>query len=97
MPRTPMHNETARLRSLLSNPNRQFDFTRHALQEMKNDDIIADDVILVLERGSVTWVETKKDLLWHVEGRDIDDRSIRLVIAADQANFIVKIVTAMLL
>jgi hypothetical protein len=92
-----MHNETARLRSLLSNPNRQFDFTRHALQEMKNDDIIADDVILVLERGSVTWVETKKDLLWHVEGRDIDDRSIRLVIAADQANFIVKIVTAMLL
>jgi hypothetical protein len=64
---------------------------------MKNDDIIADDVILVLERGSVTWVETKKDLLWHVDGRDIDDRSIRLVIAADQANFIVKIVTAMLL
>jgi hypothetical protein len=97
MPRTPMYNETARLRRLLSNPDRQFIFTGHAREEMRNDDIIADDVILVLERGSVTWLETKKDVLWHVEGYDIDGRSIRLVIAAYEADVTVKIVTVMLI
>jgi hypothetical protein len=47
--------------------------------------------------GGVTWVETKKDVLWHVEGKDIDGRSIQLVIAADEAEPSVKLVNAMIL
>src|SRR5690242_1750748 len=59
------------------------------------DDIIEADMEWVLTRGTVVWVETKKEELWHVEGKDVDERSIRLVVAAYEQDCAIKIVTVM--
>lgn len=95
MPPRSMPNESARLRRLMNNSAKRIRFTAHALIEMKNDDLIEADVRRVLANGLVTWTETKRDLLWHVEGFDVDGRSIRVVIAANEIELTIKIVTAM--
>lgn len=97
MAQSPLPNETARLRKLISDPHCNIRFTRHAREEMAKDEILAEDINRVLASGSVTWVETKQDVLWHVEGRDLDGRSIRVVLAPDENDAAIKIVTAMLL
>jgi hypothetical protein len=95
MPITPMPNETARLRRVLDNPNLKWRFTFHALEEMAADDIITADIEKVLRGGVVSWVEQKRDLLWHVEGADVDGRTLRVVIAVEEAMLSVKVITAM--
>jgi len=89
--------ETSVLREVMSSPGRRIRYTRHALEEMGNDNIIDADIITVLEKGKVTWIETKKDVLWHVEGKDCDSRRVRVVISVNNDVVIVKIITAMLL
>lgn len=64
---------------------------------MANDDIIEADVSRVLTLGHVRWLEFKVDELWHVEGKDVDERSIRLVVAVYDDEVVVKIITAMTL
>jgi len=92
-----MPNETARLRKVFANPSKRFRFTRHSFEEMANDDIFEADIRHVLGGGYVTWIETKTDELWHVEGKDIDGRSIRVIVAVDEAALVIKVVTVMLL
>jgi hypothetical protein len=92
-----MPNETARLRKVFANPDKRFRFTRHSFKEMADDEIFEADIRHVLAGGYVTWIETKLDELWHVEGKDVDGRSIRVIIAVNEADFVIKIVTAMLL
>ena len=89
--------ETARLRAVMENPHRRLRFTRHAREEMANDEIIEADVSRVLRLGQVCWLEFKADELWHVEGKDVDERSIRLVVAVHDDEVVVKIITAMTL
>lgn len=91
-----MPNETARLRKLVSYEF-TIRYTNHARDEMRADDIIHADVQVVLSLGRVTWVERKQEPLWHVEGRDVDGRSIRLVVAAYEHVATIKVVTAMTL
>lgn len=97
MPPRSMPNESARLRRLFSNPAKRIRFTAHALASMRDDGFIEADIRYVLANGAVTWTETKKDLLWHVEGFDVDGRSIRVVIAANEIEMTIKIVTTMAL
>lgn len=89
--------ETSILRKVLSNPDCRIRYTKHALEEMENDNIIIPDIITVLGKGKVTWIENKKDVLWHVEGKDFDSRRVRVVISINNEVVIVKIITAMLL
>ena len=89
--------ETARLRAVMENPHCRLRFTRHSREEMANDDIIEADVSRVLTLGHVRWLEFKADELWHVEGKDVDERSIRLVVAVYDDEVVVKIITAMTL
>lgn len=89
--------ETSVLREVMSSPGYRIRYTSHALEEMGNDNIINADIIAVLEKGKVTWIENKKDVLWHVEGKDCDSRRVRLVISVNNDVVIVKIITAMLL
>jgi len=64
---------------------------------MANDEIIEADVSRVLRLEHVCWLEFKADELWHVEGKDVDERSIRLVVAVYGDEIVVKIITAMVL
>jgi len=89
--------ESAHLKRVWSDPRMRLRFTTHARQEMANDGILESDVRHVITRNGVSWVEWKRDRLWHVEGLDVDGRSIRLVLAVDTVDIIVKLVTAMAL
>jgi len=90
-----MPNETARLRNVMANPSRKFCFTSHSRDEMRADGIIEADIRRVLEQGQVTWMEVKKDQLWHVEGKDVDGRSIRAIVVVNETLYEIKIVTVM--
>ncbi len=89
--------ETAKLKKIWRDPGMRLRITVHARAEMANDSILETDVRFVISKSGVCWVEWKKDELWHVEGRDIDGRSIRLVVAVNEAEITVKLVTAMAL
>jgi Domain of unknown function (DUF4258) len=93
--RPSLGKETAMLRQVIGNPNVRFRFTRHARDEMAADQIIEADVRYVLGRYGVSWVEWKKDEIWHVEGLDVDGRSIRVVITVIVDIVVVKIITVM--
>ena len=92
-----MPRESAYLRAAMKNPNRTIRFTKHARVEMGNDNISASDATRVLTHGSVRHMEQKQEEVWHVEGQDIDGRSIRLVVVVYKDDAAVKIVTAMTL
>lgn len=89
--------ETALLKKVLASPKRILRFSLHSIEEMKNDGITEADIRRVLQFGWVTWVEKKRDVFWHVEGRDIDDRAIRVVATVDAPQLIIKIITTMAL
>jgi len=94
----PMPNETARLRKAVSDPPWNLKLTAHAREEMAADNILAAAASHVLKHGQVVWMEVgKRGETWHVEGRDVDGRSIRLVVAVDEAGSAVTVVTAMVL
>lgn len=93
--RTTLMRETAAFRRLWSAPGRQIRFTTHARKEMRNDQIVEADVRFVLARNGVCWMEQKTNELWHVEGNDVDGRSIRVVLAAFEAELVILIVTVM--
>lgn len=95
-----MPKETAKLRAVMaSDTPKRFWWTSHGRQEMRRDEILESDVQRVCRNGTVTWVEWKKDEIWHVEGRDIDGRSIRviMILIEEDGQNILKIVTAMAL
>ena len=89
--------ESATLSRVVQSKEVRYRFTAHARQEMANDSIQEHDVRHVLARNGVWWVEWKKDELWHVEGDDIDGRSIRVVMTVRKAESLIKIITVMAL
>jgi hypothetical protein len=92
--------ETKRLRVAFDDiDDLRFWWTTHGRVEMANDQITAADIDHVCQTGSVTWVEWKSDELWHVEGRDLDGRSIRIVLALieEETATVIKVITAMAL
>lgn len=89
-------NETSSLRRIISGKFiiRQ---TSHSIDEMANDAINDPDIMSVLSNGRVTFVETKKDILWHIEWKESDSRKIRVVAAVFEDSKIIKIITVMLI
>lgn len=63
---------------------------------MRERGITAPDVIKVLTKGQVTLHEMKEDLLWRVEGRNVDGEGLEVVVAVYQDIIEIKVVTAFL-
>jgi hypothetical protein len=87
--------EHRRLVTILSNKKCVIRYSRHAVDEMAADEIIHVDVLRVLTKGHVTWFEVKKDDIVHVEGKDIDERMIRIVVGLRDREITLQIVTVM--
>lgn len=86
--------ETQTLRRVANNPKCRLRFTAHALDEMKADGWTAPDIQFALMNGHVVLHETKKDLLWRVEGGDLDGRRITVIVAVYELTIEIKVVTA---
>jgi hypothetical protein len=85
--------ETQILRKIARDPKCSWRFTTHALQEMAADGWTADDVQEALINGHVVLHEQKRDLLWRVEGTDIDGGRIRVVVAVYELIIRIKVIT----
>jgi hypothetical protein len=77
--------ETQRLRALVLDPNCKLRWKRHAEERMKERRKTVPDIQCALGNGRVVLVETaKKDIVWRVEGRDIDGDIIVIIIAISE-------------
>jgi hypothetical protein len=85
--------ETTILHKIAGNPECSWIFTKHALEEMAADRWTAADVKFALTNGQVVLHEQKRDLLWRVEGTDIDGGKIRVVVAVNEMAIEIKVVT----
>lgn len=87
--------ETHVLRKVANDPECRWHFTKHALIELAKDGRTADDVrYAVVTNGQVTLHELKRDLLWRVEGKDIDGGRIQVVVAVFATVIKIKVITA---
>ena len=86
--------ETQILRHVARNPNCRFIWTKHAIKAVADDDRTTGDVEFALMNGRVLLHEhAKQDLLWRVEGKDIDGGRIQVVVAVDEEEIVIKVVT----
>jgi chromosome condensin MukBEF ATPase and DNA-binding subunit MukB len=85
--------ETQILRRVSNDPRCGWRFTKHALAEMGNDDRTANDIQFAVMNGQVVLHEQKRDVLWRVEGRDLDGRRIQIIVAVYEQAIRIKIVT----
>jgi hypothetical protein len=85
--------ETQILRRVASNPNCRFIWTIHAIKAVADDGRTTGDVEFAVMNGQVVLHEQKQDLLWRVEGKDIDGEKIQVVIAVYEDAIIIKVVT----
>ena len=86
--------ETQILRRVANDPKCQWHFTKHSLVEMANDGWTANDVMHVLmTNGQVILHELKRDVLWRIEGTDIDGGRIRVVVAVYEMAIEIKVIT----
>lgn len=94
MPNPHYVTETQTTRQVASDPNCRIKFTRHAEVRMRERNITAPDVIHVLTTGQVTLAEYKQDVVWRVEGVDLDGTrlSVEAVVMSDEIK--IKVVTA---
>jgi hypothetical protein len=86
--------ETAILQRIAHDPECRFIWKKHAKEQMEARGINASDVMKVLTKGRVIFHELKRDLLWRVEGRDIDGRRLQVQVAVYEDAIAIKIVTA---
>lgn len=95
MPVADYRGETAILRSLLEQDDLFWDYRKHALERMTERDISHADVENSLTNGHVTLIETaKRDIVWRVEGKDVDGRKICVHVACFADENRIKIITA---
>lgn len=85
--------ETQILRRLALNPECRFVWTRHALKAVADDGRTALDVEYALMNGQVILQEQKQDLLWRVTGTDLDGHKIQVVVAVNEEEIVIKLVT----
>jgi hypothetical protein len=95
MPQRPLYSqETAILRTLLSDPECRFIWTNHAKERMAERNIVAEDVITALTNGQILFHEIKRDTLYRVDGRDLDGNRLQVEVALDEDTITIKVVTA---
>ena len=87
--------EAARLRALAANPQVRIRYTRHALEEMANDELVRIDVENMLRRCCVTLVEDSQgEETWRAQGSDNNGGSITAVVVAYETEICIKVITA---
>jgi hypothetical protein len=86
--------ETAILRALAANDNCRYIWTKHALGRMAERKITADDVIAALTNGHISFHEIKRDILYRVDGRDLDGNRLQVEVALDEETITIKVITA---
>jgi len=86
--------ETKVLQAVASDPACRWIFTKHALVEMKKEGWSASDIQNGVINGQVILQEEKRDRLWRVRGRDLDGGKIQIVVAVDELEVTIKVVTA---
>lgn len=85
---------TRRLHELAKRSETGFRYTRHALDEMRADQVSKLDVHYVLKRCPVVRVEQNRmEETWNVRGRDADGRMIEIVLVAYERELKIKIIT----
>jgi hypothetical protein len=94
MPNPLYVNETQTLRQVMAHPKRRLKFTKHAKDKMAERNISAPDIIKVLTYGQVTLEEYKQDIIWRVEGKDLDGKDLSVETVVLEETITVKIVTA---
>ena len=89
------HNEAKRLRELANDSEVVFSYTRHALEEMRKDQVWKLDVESVLRRCSVVRVELNLgEEAWNARGQDTDERMLEIVVVAYETDLRIKIISA---
>jgi Domain of unknown function (DUF4258) len=86
--------ETQTLQRVVRNPDCRFVWCKHAREQMAARRITAEDVISALTFGQVILEECKRDILWRVDGRDIDGHPLKVVVAVYESTITIKVVTA---
>jgi hypothetical protein len=85
--------ETQIVRRVAGNPKCRWSYTRHAEHRMIERGITASDIENVLINGQVMMQENKQDILWRVQGRDLDGRWVRVIVAVREYEIKIKVVT----
>lgn len=85
--------ETQILRRVARNPNCRFIWTKHALKEVADDGRTTLDIEQSLMSGQVILQEQKRDILWRVRGRDLDGKAVQAVVAVNEEEMIIKVIT----
>lgn len=96
MPQPVYIAETQAVRRLAADPRCRWVWTKHFFDEAikENPLITQPDVEEALKHGTVILEETaKQDILWRVKGKDLDLRSIVVVIALFEKLKKIKVVT----
>jgi DNA-binding transcriptional regulator YiaG len=95
MAQQPLYDaETALLHRLVIDPNCCFDWTRHVLEQMVARNILAEDIIEAMTNGHIIFHETKRDILYRVEGKDLDGQRLQVEVALYEDTITIKIITA---
>jgi hypothetical protein len=86
--------ETNVLRDIAASPNCRFIWTKHAKAAIADDGRVTGDIEYSLTNGQVVLIEWKKEILWRVDGYDVDGNPITSVIVAYEDEITIKFVTA---
>jgi Domain of unknown function (DUF4258) len=86
--------ETTKLRKVACNPKCRWRWTTHALERMAERGIAAADVQRAVKTGRVVLHELKRDLVWRVEGADVDGGRIQVLLTVYETEIRIKIITA---
>jgi Domain of unknown function (DUF4258) len=95
MAQKPLYSaETELLHRMVTDPQCRFDWRRHALVRMAERQILAEDVIEALTNGHIIFHEIKRDILYRVEGRDLDGQKLQVEVALYEDTVMIKVITA---
>jgi len=94
MPQAAYTLETAALRRILAKPDCRFRWTTHALERMSERGIHPEDVKRALMNGQIIFHEVKEDILYRVDGKDLDGARLQVQIAIFEDIVTIKVITA---
>lgn len=86
--------ETQTIRELAGDKRCRWQFTVHALDRMAQRGLYQSDIENALTKGHVVLVEThQRDITWRVRGKDLDGKTIEVVVAVRTEPSGVKVIT----
>lgn len=85
--------EQVRLRGILAHRDHWLIYSPHSRGRQWLREVTEADIRRVLTTGQVTWYEVKIDEIVHVEGRDVNGRRLRVVVALRDHSLTLKVIT----